>query len=67
MRYRLRALLILLGIGPPLLAGAWFLARGDYAWMLPALAISAIAFVARVLTRANEPSCPARRRDSQKC
>jgi hypothetical protein len=33
MQYRLRTLLILLAIGPPVLAGAWFCVRsGPWAW-----------------------------------
>ena len=30
MRYRLRTLLILLGVLPPLMAGAWFVARSSW-------------------------------------
>jgi len=33
MRYRLRTVLYLLAIGPPLLAGAWFLGSGLLALM----------------------------------
>jgi hypothetical protein len=32
MRYRLRTLLIVLALGPPVLAGAWFAARALYSY-----------------------------------
>jgi len=51
MRYRLRTLLLLLAVGPPMLAAAWF----DFAYVLLALAyfatLAAVLPVAAFLWR----------------
>jgi hypothetical protein len=45
MRYRLRTLLIVLALGPPVLAGAWWaINRGWLQFTLPALLVIAFPF-----------------------
>jgi len=52
MRYRLRTLLIVLALGPPALAGAWFLTGAWEFWFacrIAGIVILAFAFVAALI------------------
>jgi len=43
MRFRLRTLLILLALVPPMLAGAWFLTKSSWGLIVVVLAVYGIA------------------------
>jgi len=45
MRYRLRTLLILMAIGPPLLAGVWFYDGPRDFWLIFNIAMLSVAFM----------------------
>ena len=47
MRYRLRTLLIVLALGPPVLAGAWFITRDLLTMTFLAIALASLLVVAR--------------------
>ena len=45
MRYRLRTLLIVLGVAPPVLAGAWFLGTTEPGFLILAMTAVIAAYV----------------------
>jgi len=54
MRYRLRTLLILLGVMPPLLAATW-LTGGKLVWLFPLPALFIIWFLMTLKSQAMDP------------